>query len=289
MTLPGTLHPPSGDDDAADAGLRHLRHVRLPPAAGGGDPARRFPDHRRLGRSCRAPARRRWRPRSRRRSSGSSRPSPALDSMTSTSGQGVTTITMQFDLDRNIDGAALDVQSAITTAARKLPVEMTTPPSFQKVNPADQPVLFIVAHLGHAAALGGRRICRDADGAAHLDASGRRAGAGVRRAEIRRARPGRTPTRWPRGHQLDDVQNAVAAANSNTPVGTLSGTDAELHAAGRRPARRRRAVPQAARSSPIATARRCGSATSRPSSTASRTTRSPAGSTARRGDPCSPV
>ena len=45
-----------------------------------------------------------------------------LDSMTSTSGQGVSTITMQFNLDRNIDGAALDVQAAITTAARKLPI-----------------------------------------------------------------------------------------------------------------------------------------------------------------------
>ena len=52
-----------------------------------------------------------------------------LDSMTSTSGQGVSTITMQFNLDRNIDGAALDVQAAITTAARKLPPEMTTQPS----------------------------------------------------------------------------------------------------------------------------------------------------------------
>src|SRR5262249_12720151 len=66
-----------------------------------------------------------------------------LSSMTSTSGQGVTQITMQFDLDRSIAGAALDVQPAMTTAARKLPVEMTTPPSFQKVNPADQPILFL--------------------------------------------------------------------------------------------------------------------------------------------------
>src|SRR4051812_1615968 len=66
-----------------------------------------------------------------------------INSITSASGLGVTNITMQFDLDRNIDGAALDVQSAMTTAARKLPVEMTIPPSFQKVNPADQPVLFL--------------------------------------------------------------------------------------------------------------------------------------------------
>src|SRR5690348_7889059 len=66
-----------------------------------------------------------------------------IDSITSTSGQGSTQITIQFDLSRDIDGAALDVQSALTTAARQLPPEMTTPPSFRKVNPADQPVLFL--------------------------------------------------------------------------------------------------------------------------------------------------
>src|SRR5580658_2517243 len=66
-----------------------------------------------------------------------------LNSMISTSGQGITSITMQFDLDRNIDGAALDVQSAMTTAAKRLPVQMTIPPSFIKVNPADFPVIFL--------------------------------------------------------------------------------------------------------------------------------------------------
>ena len=63
--------------------------------------------------------------------------------MTSVSSLGSTQITLQFDLDRDIDGAALDVQSALTTAARRLPPEMTTPPSFRKVNPADSPILFI--------------------------------------------------------------------------------------------------------------------------------------------------
>src|SRR5512146_2050197 len=66
-----------------------------------------------------------------------------LDSMVSTSGQGVTSIVMQFDLSRDIDGAALDVQSALTTAAKRLPTQMTTPPSFVKSNPADAPVLFL--------------------------------------------------------------------------------------------------------------------------------------------------
>lgn len=66
-----------------------------------------------------------------------------ISSMTSTSYLGSTSITLQFDLDRSIDGAALDVQTAISTTLRRLPKEMTTPPSFRKVNPADAPVLFL--------------------------------------------------------------------------------------------------------------------------------------------------
>ena len=66
-----------------------------------------------------------------------------ISSMTSTSFLGSTQITLQFDLGRDIDGAALDVQTAIAATQRKLPPEMTSPPSFRKVNPADQPILFI--------------------------------------------------------------------------------------------------------------------------------------------------
>jgi hydrophobic/amphiphilic exporter-1 (mainly G- bacteria), HAE1 family len=65
-----------------------------------------------------------------------------ITSMTSTSTLGNLQITLQFDLDRNIDGAALDVQSAISTTLPKLPKEMLTAPSFQKINPAAAPVLF---------------------------------------------------------------------------------------------------------------------------------------------------
>jgi HAE1 family hydrophobic/amphiphilic exporter-1 len=67
----------------------------------------------------------------------------AIDSMTSTSSQGVTNINIQFALNRSIDAAAQDVQSALTAAARQLPVEMTTPPSFRKVNPGDTPVYML--------------------------------------------------------------------------------------------------------------------------------------------------
>ena len=67
-----------------------------------------------------------------------------ISSMSSSSSQGTSVITIQFDLNRNIDAAALDVQTALTIAQRRLPIEMTIPPSFRKVNPADFPVLFVV-------------------------------------------------------------------------------------------------------------------------------------------------
>jgi HAE1 family hydrophobic/amphiphilic exporter-1 len=56
-----------------------------------------------------------------------------ISSMSSSSSQGTSVITIQFDLNRNIDAAALDVQTALTIAQRRLPIEMTTPPSFRKV------------------------------------------------------------------------------------------------------------------------------------------------------------
>ena len=68
---------------------------------------------------------------------------PGLTQMTSTSSLGQTQVTLQFDLDRNIDGAALDVQSAISAAAGQLPKNLPSPPSFRKINPADSPVLVL--------------------------------------------------------------------------------------------------------------------------------------------------
>jgi hydrophobic/amphiphilic exporter-1 (mainly G- bacteria), HAE1 family len=146
-----------------------------------------------------------------------------LSSIISTSGQGVTTITMQFDLDRNIDGAALDVQSAMTTAAKKLPVEMTTPPSFQKVNPADQPVLFLVLSSAtqplsrvdeYAETLIAQRVSQ-LSGVAQVQVFG------AQKFAVRvQANPEALAAK---GIGMTDLQNAVAAANSSTPVGQLSG------------------------------------------------------------------
>ena len=66
-----------------------------------------------------------------------------IDSMSSVSSQGSTRITLQFVLSRDIDAAAQDVQAAISRALRRLPEAMPSPPSFRKVNPADQPILYL--------------------------------------------------------------------------------------------------------------------------------------------------
>jgi len=66
-----------------------------------------------------------------------------IDSMNSTNGLGYSNITVQFELSRNIDAAAQDVQAAISKAAQQLPPNMPSPPSYQKVNPADQPIMYV--------------------------------------------------------------------------------------------------------------------------------------------------
>jgi HAE1 family hydrophobic/amphiphilic exporter-1 len=67
-----------------------------------------------------------------------------IDSMTSSSGIGITNITIQFTLERSIDGAAADIQSAVATVLKRLPPGMAAPPTVAKVNPADQPVMFLM-------------------------------------------------------------------------------------------------------------------------------------------------
>jgi hydrophobe/amphiphile efflux-1 (HAE1) family protein len=70
---------------------------------------------------------------------------PGVTQLTSTSALNSTSITIQFELNRNIDAASQDVQAAITAASRTLPQTMTTPPSYRKVNPADSPILILSA------------------------------------------------------------------------------------------------------------------------------------------------
>jgi HAE1 family hydrophobic/amphiphilic exporter-1 len=146
-----------------------------------------------------------------------------LNSMVSSSGLGLTQITMQFDLSRDIDGAALDVQSALTSAARRLPVQMTTPPSFLKANPADAPVIFLNLSSAtlplsdvdeYAETLIAQRLST-------LTGVSQVLVMGQQKFAVRiQANPEALAAK---GMTLDDLQSAVAAANSSTPVGTLMG------------------------------------------------------------------
>jgi HAE1 family hydrophobic/amphiphilic exporter-1 len=78
-----------------------------------------------------------------------------LDSMTSSSALGMTTVTLQFTLDRDLDAAAQDTQSAIATAQRRLPPGMPNPPTLRRVNPADQPIMYLSSTVRAAALRGG--------------------------------------------------------------------------------------------------------------------------------------
>jgi HAE1 family hydrophobic/amphiphilic exporter-1 len=146
-----------------------------------------------------------------------------VSSMTSVSSLGNSQITLQFDLDRDIDAAALDVQSALSTAARSLPPEMTTPPSFRKVNPADAPILFIALTSKslplytvneYADTVVGQRIS-SLPGVAQVNIFGAQKFAVRVQADLK-ALAGVNMT-------LADLQQALSAANTNKPVGSLSG------------------------------------------------------------------
>jgi len=146
-----------------------------------------------------------------------------VDSMTSTNGVGTTRITLQFDLDRDIDAAAQDVQAAISLATRSLPKDMKTPPSFRKVNPADQPVLYLAlsspslplsAVDEYAQALIARRIST-ISGVAQVNVYGSQKYA-VRAQLDPKALASRQIG-------IDEVAIAIDEANVNLPTGTLDG------------------------------------------------------------------
>ncbi len=148
---------------------------------------------------------------------------PGITLMTSRSSTGSTNITMQFDLDREIDGAALDVQSQISATLRRLPPEMTSPPSFRKVNPADSPILF----LGLASPTLPLSTTNDyaeqifAQQISQIPGVAQVVIFGQQKFAVRiEADPDAAAAR---GLTLADIRNAVAAANSSTPVGTLRG------------------------------------------------------------------
>ncbi len=146
-----------------------------------------------------------------------------LESLSSTSAQGTTSITLQFSLNRNIDAAAQDVQSAIATAQRKLPSSMPTPPSFRKVNPADSPIFFI-ALSSPALPLSTVNEYAETQLAQRLSTVTGVAQVlvfGSQKYAVRiQANPDQMASR---GMGIDELRQAIAQANVNQPLGQLDG------------------------------------------------------------------
>jgi len=146
-----------------------------------------------------------------------------LNSMSSQSAVGLSQITLQFDLSRNIDGAALDVQAAITAASKQLPPQMITPPTFSKVNPANQPVIYLALSSptmplyqvdDYAETLIAQRISR-VSGVAQVQVNG---------SQIFAVRVQADPEKLAAYNLgINDISTAVVASNVNMPTGTLYG------------------------------------------------------------------
>ncbi|WP_157265212.1 efflux RND transporter permease subunit [Azohydromonas aeria] len=153
---------------------------------------------------------------------------PGLNVISSTSTLGNTSVTLEFDESRDIDAAAVDVQAALLRAQRQLPQDMTQPPSYRKVNPADAPVL-LLALTSPALSLSDLN-----DYAEHLISPSLSTLPGVaqvnvfgqKRFAVRvRVLPDQLASR---NIGLDEVASALRAANANTPVGTLEGPSQTL-------------------------------------------------------------
>ncbi len=148
---------------------------------------------------------------------------PGLAQMTSTSGLGTTSITLQFDLNRNIDGAAGDVQTAINAASGLLPKDLPNPPTYKKTNPADRPIMIYAIYSDalplyrvddYAYTIMAQRISQ-ISGVSQVDIAGQQQYA---------VHVQVNPTALAaRGIGLEDVHAALGAATLNQPKGNLEG------------------------------------------------------------------
>jgi hydrophobe/amphiphile efflux-1 (HAE1) family protein len=153
---------------------------------------------------------------------------PGLAQMTSTSGLGSTSITLQFDLNRAIDGAAQDVQTAINAAGGLLPKDLPNPPTYKKTNPADRSILVYAVHSDampiykvddYAYTIIAQKISQ-VSGVAQVNIAGQQQYA----AHIQ-VNPGALASR---GIGLEDVRTALTAATLDEPKGNLEGPNQTL-------------------------------------------------------------
>lgn len=148
---------------------------------------------------------------------------PGLSIISSSNTLGSTSLTLEFDQNRNVDAAAVDVQAALLRATRSLPVDMTSPPSYRKVNPADAPVLFIALtspslSLSELTSYAEHLISPSLstlEGVAQVNIFG------IKRYAVRiRVMPDALQAR---NLTLDELAASIRTSNANTPVGTLEG------------------------------------------------------------------
>lgn len=151
-----------------------------------------------------------------------------IDTISTSNSQGSTSIAIQFVLNRNIDAAAADVQAAIARAQRQLPQEMSTPPSYRKVNPADAPIILMalksdVIPLSQLDAFAQQVISpalSTVDGVAQVLIFGsQKYAVRIQIDPVALAS---------RGIGVDELQAAITATNANTPVGTLQNSAQQL-------------------------------------------------------------
>ncbi|MDX6709293.1 MAG: hypothetical protein QOH96_309 [Blastocatellia bacterium] len=151
-----------------------------------------------------------------------------LSNVSSTSTLGNSQITLQFDLSRNIDAAAQDVQTAISAASRQLPLGMPSPPTLKKVNPADQPIIYLrvssptlpLSQINEYADTSIAQRLSTINGVAQVLVTGEQKYAV--RAQVD---PGELAIR---GIGIEDVATALQRGNTNLPVGTLYGIHRNL-------------------------------------------------------------
>ena len=151
-----------------------------------------------------------------------------IDSITASSSLGSTRITLQFDLSRNIDAAAADVQAAIARSQRALPSNLTSTPSYRKVNPADSPIIFLALTSETAPLTQMDDIAQNVlspalstiEGVAQAQVFGSKTYAVRVEADANKLNA--------RGISLVDVANALKAANDQTPLGTLQNSSQAL-------------------------------------------------------------
>lgn len=144
-----------------------------------------------------------------------------ITSITSLSTEGNTQVTLEFDLNRNIDAASLDVQSAISVAAARLPEDLPNPPAYRRVNPADTPVIFLALTSDTAPS-------QDMNEFADKVMSPRLSMlSGVAQVSIRGAQKRAVRIKYDldalatRGLSVDDIRQAVAAQSTVSPVGSI--------------------------------------------------------------------